>query len=65
METITIAKEEYLHLKEIAAKVLIIEEVIHQPELSRETKADLLEARKMPAAKLMSTAEIKRKFKVA
>lgn len=64
METVTIAKEEYLQLKENAAKVLIIEEVLHQPELSTQIKANLIEARKIPVAQLMSTAEIKRKFKV-
>ena len=65
METITIPKEEYLHLKETAQKVLLIEEVMHPPELSQEIKAELAKARKVPSQELLSTIEMKRKLGIA
>tara|TARA_B100000315_G_C14443383_1_gene525711 strand:+ start:271 stop:462 length:192 start_codon:yes stop_codon:yes gene_type:complete len=45
MEQITIPKAEYEKLKSLAMKIELIEEVIHEPELSVETKKELAEAR--------------------
>jgi len=62
METITIAREEYEDLLQTAAKVELIEEVIHPPELSTEIKQRLAEARKVPDQELLTHEEIKRKY---
>ncbi len=64
METITIAKQEYEELLGKAAKVDIIEDVMHQPELSEEIIQELRRARHLPDSQLVSTAEMKRKHGV-
>ena len=62
METITILREEYERLHQIAAKISIIEEVIHQPELSDEIKEELKKARAVPDSKLIDHQQLKKKL---
>ena len=59
METVTISKAEYEQLMETLAKVELIEEVLHLPELSIETKHRLTKARAVPDSELLSQEEIK------
>ena len=65
METVTIAKEVYEQLCQKAAKVEIIEEVLHQPELSEGIIQELAQAQAVPDAELISHKEMKRKYGVA
>ncbi len=64
METVTISKEEYEELLTKAAKVDIIEDVVHQPELSEDIIQELAKARRVPDSQLVSHAEMKRKYGV-
>ena len=64
MEAITISREEYESLKATASKISIIEEVIHQPELSAEILFVLEEARKVPDSQMVSHEEMKRKLRI-
>ncbi len=62
METITIPKEEYDRLKGFEAIIENIEEVIHKPELSDETKENLKKARATPKKEYISDEEIQKEF---
>lgn len=48
METITILRQDYENLKEAAAKMILIEEVIHKPKMEEE----LLKLSELSAIKL-------------
>ncbi len=62
METITIPLGEYHWLKGLALKIGQIEEVIHEPELSEETKKRLAEARATPLDMYIKDEEIEEEF---
>ncbi len=62
METVSIPKDEYLRLKGFEAVVGQIEEVIHKPELSKETKEALAKARATPREEYISDEEIEKEF---
>lgn len=62
METITIPVGEYQWLKGLAVKIGQIEEVIHEPELSEETKKRLAEARATPLNTYIKDEDIEKEF---
>lgn len=63
-ETVCIPREEYERLKRYELVVEIIEETIHQPELSEEIKEELAEAREVPDSELLDHEEVKRRYGV-
>ena len=62
MDQVTIPKDEYLRLKGFEAVIGQIEEVIHKPELSDETKEALTKARATPKKEDVSDEEIEKEF---
>jgi hypothetical protein len=62
METVTIPKDEYYRLRATASKVNLIEEVIHQPELSEEAIKELAKARATSRKEYISDKEMEKEF---
>ncbi|MBU0459882.1 MAG: hypothetical protein KJ597_07195 [Nanoarchaeota archaeon] len=61
-EMISIPRSEYDKLVETSVKVSLIEEVIHEPELSDDVKKEITEARNVPDSELIDHEEVKRRL---